>query len=260
MPCQSHLDIKRKTCDIQTWKKKAFISWHILHQHWYTCPIALPVRRNQQRGSLLTVVSVTFAPPFQPRHQRSVFHQFVNRFTRQTLPTVNRKHFFMNILCIESFYQKKTHSRTLLFGSIPSKSRHFDYWNQYLNMRMRVCYLDCHEAGLCCYLVTHIENLLRPLQIFYFRLWPIYWLSLVHCAVGLARRWRIFFRARSCSLLRPQGAFAPLIVTHSSLPRPSFSMEALGLALPCLALLDPSDSRREPLLWNVSTNESVATQ
>jgi hypothetical protein len=22
-------------------------------------------------------------------------------------------------------------------------------------MRMRVCYLDCHEAGLCCYLVIH---------------------------------------------------------------------------------------------------------
>jgi hypothetical protein len=28
---------------------------------------------------------------------------------------------------------------------------------------MCVYYLDCHEAGLCCYLVIHIENLLRPL-------------------------------------------------------------------------------------------------
>jgi hypothetical protein len=28
-------------------------------------------------------------------------------------------------------------------------------------MRMRVCYLDCHEAELCCYLVIHIGNLLR---------------------------------------------------------------------------------------------------
>jgi hypothetical protein len=26
-------------------------------------------------------------------------------------------------------------------------------------MRMRVCYLDCHETGLCFYLVIHIENL-----------------------------------------------------------------------------------------------------
>jgi hypothetical protein len=35
-------------------------------------------------------------------------------------------------------------------------------------MRMSVCYLDCHEAGLCCYLVIQIGNLLRPLQLFYF--------------------------------------------------------------------------------------------
>jgi hypothetical protein len=34
-------------------------------------------------------------------------------------------------------------------------------------MRMRVCYPDCHEAGLCYYyLVIHIENLLRLLQRF----------------------------------------------------------------------------------------------
>jgi hypothetical protein len=46
-------------------------------------------------------------------------------------------------------------------------------------MCMRGCYLDWHEIGLCCYLVIHIENLLRPLQLFYFHLWPIYWLSLV---------------------------------------------------------------------------------
>jgi hypothetical protein len=31
----------------------------------------------------------------------------VNRFTRQTLPTVNRKHFFINILCIEPFCPQK---------------------------------------------------------------------------------------------------------------------------------------------------------
>jgi hypothetical protein len=41
----------------------------------------------------------------------------------------------MNILCIESFCPQKTHNRTLLFGS------HFDYWNQSLNMNMRICYL-----------------------------------------------------------------------------------------------------------------------
>jgi hypothetical protein len=71
----------------------------------------------------------------------------------------------------------------LLFGSTHLKhGRHFDYWSQHLNIRMRAFYLDCHEARLCCYLVTHIENLLRPLQLFYSHLWPIYWLSLVFMA------------------------------------------------------------------------------
>jgi hypothetical protein len=48
-----------------------------------------------------------------------------------------------------------------------------------LNLRMRVCYLDCHEAGLWCYLVIHIESPLRPIQLFYLYLWPIYWLSYI---------------------------------------------------------------------------------
>jgi hypothetical protein len=37
-------------------------------------------------------------------------------------------------------------------------------------MRVRDCYLDIHEAGLCYYLVIHIENLLHLLQLFYFQL------------------------------------------------------------------------------------------
>jgi hypothetical protein len=38
--------------------------------------------------------------------------QVVNRFTRQTLLTVNMKYFFMNILCLESFCpQKRTKER-----------------------------------------------------------------------------------------------------------------------------------------------------
>jgi hypothetical protein len=159
---------------------KKNISRNILHQHFYTCPIALPVRRNPQHRSLLTLVSATSAPPFRLlRHQRNICHPVVNRFTRHTLPTVNRKYFFTNILCTESFWRQK-HNMTLLFGSILLKhGRRFDYWNQPLNMRIRFCYLDCHKTGLCCYLVIHIENLLHPLQLFYFHLLPIYWLSLV---------------------------------------------------------------------------------
>jgi hypothetical protein len=161
--------------------EKKFISRHILHRHRYTCLIALPVRRNTQHRNLLTVVLAISAHPFQPlRHQRNVCHPVVNHFTRQRLPTVNRKYFFMIILCIESFCPQKTHNRTLLFGrTLPKLGRYSDYWNQPLNMRMSVCYLDHHEAGLCCYLVIHRENLLRLLQLFYFHLWPVYWLSLV---------------------------------------------------------------------------------
>jgi hypothetical protein len=77
----------------------------------------------------------------------------------------------MNILCIESICPPKTYNSILL-----QHGRHLDYWNQPLNMRMHLCYLDCHEAGPCFYLVIHIENLLRPLQLFCFHLWPIYWL------------------------------------------------------------------------------------
>jgi hypothetical protein len=114
----------------------------------------------------------------------------ISRPSYELLYTTNtsnrkRKHFFMNILCIESFWPQNTHNRTMFFGSILVKHcRHFDYWNQPLNMRMLVSYLDCHEAGPCCYIAIHIENLLRPLELFYFHLWSIYWLSFVltkHC-------------------------------------------------------------------------------
>jgi hypothetical protein len=85
---------------------------------------------------------------------------------QQTLPTINRKHFFMNILCTESFCPQKMHNGTLLLSSILLKNGfHFDY-----DMCKRVCYLYCNEAGLCCYLVIHTENLLCQLQLFYFHL------------------------------------------------------------------------------------------
>jgi hypothetical protein len=155
---------------------------HILHQHWYTYPTALPVRRNPQHRSLLTVVSANPTPPFQtPCHQRNVCHPVVNRFMRQTLPNKNRKTFLYEYpLHWVLLPTKKTYNIMLLFGNTLLKhGRHFDYRIQSLNMCIHVCYLDCHEAGLCCYLVIHIENLLHPLQLFYFHFWPIYWLSLV---------------------------------------------------------------------------------
>jgi hypothetical protein len=73
------------------------------------------------------------------------------------------------------FCLQKMRNRTLFFDSTFLKhGRHFDYWNQPLNMRMHVWCRACYEAGLCCYLVIQTENLLRPLPLFYFHLWPIY--------------------------------------------------------------------------------------
>jgi hypothetical protein len=70
---------------------------------------------------------------------------------------------------LSPFVHKKTHNRALLFGRTRlNHGRPFDYSNQPLNMRMRVWYLDCYEAGLCCYLFIHTENLLNPLQLFCF--------------------------------------------------------------------------------------------
>jgi hypothetical protein len=68
----------------------------------------------------------------------------------------------------------------MFFGSLLLKHcGHFASWNQPLNMCIRVCYLNCYETRLYCYLVIHIENLLHQLHLFYFHLWPIYWPSLV---------------------------------------------------------------------------------
>jgi hypothetical protein len=47
-------------------------------------------------------VAVVSAPPVQLFRQHNVCHLVVNRFTRHT-STVDRKHFFMNIFCIESY-------------------------------------------------------------------------------------------------------------------------------------------------------------
>jgi hypothetical protein len=81
----------------------------------------------------------------------------------------------MNIICIESFCLQKTHNRTLLLGSTLLKhGRHFDYWNQPLYMRIHVCYLDCHEAGLCCYLMIQIKTITSITAV----LFPFYFLTL----------------------------------------------------------------------------------
>jgi hypothetical protein len=112
--------IKRKTCDIRTWKE-TFVSRHILHQHWYTCSSALQVRRDPQDKSILTVVSAISASQFQLfRHQRNVCHQVMKSFTRQTL---KEKHSFMNIFWNVPLRPQETHNRRLFFGDILLEAR-----------------------------------------------------------------------------------------------------------------------------------------
>jgi hypothetical protein len=186
----SQMDMNRKTCDIRT-REETFISRHILHQHWYTCPIALPVRRNAQQISLLTVTSATSAPG-----RSATFERPWENFLTQLCTALRDRHFppstgnislwISFALC--PFVHKKIYNVMLLFSNtLLKQGHHFDYWNQPLNMRMRVCYVDCHEARLCWYLVMGTENLLRPLQLFYFHLWFIYWLCLLLTELKCAR-------------------------------------------------------------------------
>jgi hypothetical protein len=95
---RSQMDIKRKICDIRTWKKHLF--FEISSTNIDTLVPSLYQHRPQD-GSFSAVVSATSAPPFHIlRHQQNIFHPVVNRFTRQSLPTVNRKHFSVNIFYI----------------------------------------------------------------------------------------------------------------------------------------------------------------
>jgi hypothetical protein len=102
------MDVKHKTCDIRTWKKKhsfldissANIDTLVLSLYqcveicntevfWLMCQQLPHLRFN------IFVISETFAT------------QLWTCLMRETLPTVNRKHFFVNILFIESFCPQK---------------------------------------------------------------------------------------------------------------------------------------------------------
>jgi hypothetical protein len=149
------------------------------------------VRRNPQHINLLTVVSATSAPR---QATSATFERPWENFSTQSWTAyyaTNTSHRKQETFLYEYPLHWVTHNRTLLIGrTILKHGRHFDYWNQPLNMRMRVCYLDCHEAGRCCYLVICIENLLRQLHLFYFNLWCVYWLPRIF-SEGLCRMGRI---------------------------------------------------------------------
>jgi hypothetical protein len=140
-------DIKRKTCDFRN-GKKIFISRHILHQHLYTCPsfyqcvetrsikvfwlLSQPLRISVSTFSS----SAKQLPSCEPLYATNISHRKQETF-------LYKYYLHWALLPI------KAHNRTLLFVVQSSSTvAILDYWNQPLNMRMRVSYLDCHEAEL----------------------------------------------------------------------------------------------------------------
>jgi hypothetical protein len=79
------------------------------------------------------------------------------------LYTTNTSHhkqetFLYEYLLHQVLLPTEPHNRMLIFDNkLLKDGHHFDYWNQLLNVRMRISYLCCHAAGLRCYLVIHIQ-------------------------------------------------------------------------------------------------------
>jgi hypothetical protein len=147
------MDIKRKTCDIRTWRKHLFLdisSTNIdtLVPSLYQC--AEPAAQKCFDCCL--------------NHFRtwSCHHlRLSNVFENISRPSCER--FTWQISFALSPFAHKNAQQAATFRYTSKHGRHYGHWNRPVNLSMRVCYLDCHEAGMCCYLVIHRENLLRPL-------------------------------------------------------------------------------------------------
>jgi hypothetical protein len=149
------MDIKSKTCDIRTWRKHLLLSTNIgtripsiyqcvgtrrIEVFWLLSQPLLHLRCNLFviRAKLLTRFSTHLWATLRNK-QETFIYEYRLHYALSPTPT-----------------KKNPQNRTLLGGSTLLKhGHHFDYRNQPLNMRMRVYYLDCYEAGLCCYLVIH---------------------------------------------------------------------------------------------------------
>jgi hypothetical protein len=114
---------------------------------------------NPQHRSFLAVVSATFSPG---QASSATFECPWENFSTEWWNVLHDKRFTPltgNIYCIEFFWPQKNAQQNAVFCSTRLKRlRQFDYWNQALNTSMRICYLNCHETGPCCYLVLHIET------------------------------------------------------------------------------------------------------
>jgi hypothetical protein len=116
---RSQMDIRRKTCDIRSWRKYLFLDITSTNIDTFFHRFNSASKSTAQKSSDCCL-SHSFTSVSTSSSLRKYINQVLNRFTRQTLPTVNRKHFFIHILCIEPLCpEKRTHKRTLLFGSTP---------------------------------------------------------------------------------------------------------------------------------------------
>jgi hypothetical protein len=87
----------------------------------------LPVLRNPQNKNLLSVVTTHFAPVGYYLRLFEFLDPAVNHFTQQTLPTVNMKRFYINVLCIESFCPQKNSQQNAAYVLYSNLSINFVY-------------------------------------------------------------------------------------------------------------------------------------
>jgi hypothetical protein len=198
---RSQMDIKHKIYNNRTWKKRIFPDRSSTKIDTLVPSLFLRVESR----STQVIWQLSQPLPHLVGHHLRLSSVLEKNFSTRLWTSLREKHFppytenisLWTAFAFCPFGHKKTHNRKLFFGlTLLKHGRHFDNRKQPLNMRMsvcyldcrkqplnmrmRVCYLDCHESGLCCYVVIHIQNLLHPLQLFYFNLWPIYWFSLVY--------------------------------------------------------------------------------
>jgi hypothetical protein len=115
------MNIEGKTCHIRTWKKH--LIFYIFSTNIDTLVPSLYQCVEARSIEVFRLLSQPLPRPFQPLlHQRNICHPTVKRFKRHTLPTVNRKYFFMNILCIETFFSQKRTTERCSFIAHPSST------------------------------------------------------------------------------------------------------------------------------------------
>jgi hypothetical protein len=143
---RSQIDIKRKTCNIRTWVKTLI---HLSDRFTSASKPSTYKSFDCCLSPILTSISTSSSAKRLPPSCELLCRTDTSHRKQETFPYKYPLHWV-------SLPAKKTHYKTLLFGSnssILEHVRHFDYRNQSLNMLMRVCYLDYHEAGLPCYQV-----------------------------------------------------------------------------------------------------------